>query len=177
MPSPDPGAGGAAGSGLPPPEDQPPPSYDPSVTFEWPETAATGDPCLPGTYVGEFTCDYVIIGLIPGRVTGPVSFTLEPSMDGEFLEVRDGQLDGTAAEYNVAFESLLAGQLDCETNSFSAAAQDGSYTDGFLLVGTFLGTLDGRLDRPTQTLTGTWSLTTPEAAITCVGPWSAVLQP
>jgi hypothetical protein len=168
-------AGGAGGSLEPTdPETQ---THDPNVMFDWPETVADKDPCLPGTYVGQYTCDYTILGLIPGTVTGPVIFTLAPSEDGEFLEVRDGELTGTADPYNVVFNSQLVGELKCGENSFSADAQAGSYSDGFLIVGMFSGTLGGRLDRPTQTLTGTWSLGTSDASITCVGPWSAVRQP
>lgn len=149
--------------------------YDPSVKFDWPESAPSTGACLPGTYTGQFTCVLNPGGIFPpGTVTGPVTFELAQSSSGEFLEIKNGTLTGQTT--GVTFTSPLGGQLDCSTNGFHADATNGTFgVPPF--SGTFAGTLDGKLDRPTQTLTGTWSLTATGSNLPCVGPWSAVRQP
>jgi hypothetical protein len=150
-------------------------TYDPNVRFDWPESAPSTGTCLPGTYAGQFTCELNAGGIFPpGVVTGPVTFRLEQSSNGEFLEIQDGTLTGQTT--GVTFTSPLGGKLDCSTNTFHADATNGTFgVPPF--SGTFGGTLDGKLDRPTQTLTGTWSLTATGSNVPCIGPWSAVRQP
>lgn len=153
--------------------------YDPSVQFDWPETMAQAGSCEPGTYTGQFTCELSFIpGLPPTQVTGPVTFTLQPSANGEFLEIKNGRLDATA-NGTIAFGCDLVGKLDCATRTFTASAQNGTYgTAPF--GGTFFGDMSGVLDGVTHTLSGQWALTAgtmamPQAA-PCKGPWSAVKQ-
>lgn len=149
--------------------------YDPNVKFDWPESVPSTGACLPGTYTGQFTCVLNPGGIFPpGTVTGPVTFQLQQSSSGEFLEIKDGTLTGQTT--GVTFTSPLGGKLDCSKNTFHADATNGTFgVPPF--SGTFAGTLDGKLDRPTQTLTGTWSLTATGSNLPCIGPWSAVRQP
>jgi len=172
------GAGGAAGgapnvffadAGAPPP-------YDPSVTFDWPETVSQG-PCVAGSYQGTFTCTLnLFAGLLPTQITGPVNFTLEQSANGEFLVIKDGTLAGVA-NTTIKFDSPLTGQLDCSKNAFHADAAQGTYSDGAFISGTFTGGLDARLDRATQVLTGTWDLAPSATGTPCAGTWTATRQP
>ena len=156
-----------------PPADLPVP--DPNVIFEWPETdpAARGA-CEPGLYIGQFSCAWrdPQNPLSNVEVLGPVSFTLRESQNGEFLEIADGRIDGTAFIL-MPFSAELIGNLDCVTDSFQGQA-----VNGISLITTFAGTLGGDLDRPTQTLRGDWSFT-PDVAPTgsCDGPWWAARQP
>lgn len=145
--------------------------YDLGVRFEWEETDAPDGPCLPGVYEGTFTCELAFIPGLPGfPFTGPVRFTLERSDTGEFLEITDGLLEGDAG--GILFSSTLGGQLDCATDAFSANAVDGTYAGPGIVPGTFTGTLEATLERSSQLLTGTWSLTA-QGQPPCVGPWSA----
>jgi hypothetical protein len=151
--------------------------YDPSVSFTWPESNPPPGTCQPGTYKGTFTCEISFIpGFPPGQVTGPVSFTLSPSANGEFLEIQNGRLDATASG-TTPFGCDLIGKLDCATRTFHADAQNGTWgTPPF--TGTFFGSMDGTLDGLTNTLTGTWALTPGTMAAPqggpCNGPWTAV---
>jgi hypothetical protein len=155
-------------------------AYDPSVKFDWPESDAAAGKCEPGKYVGQFTCSLEFIpGFPPGQVTGPVTFTLEPSANGEFLEIKNGRLDATA-NGTYPFGCDLVGTLDCSTFSFQATAQNGTYgTPPF--GGTFFGDMSGSLDPLTSTLSGNWALTAGTMAAPqanpCKGPWTAVRQP
>lgn len=150
------------------------PAYDPSVAFEWPETVPNQGECKAGVYVGQFNCQYADPtnpAQPPIDVAGPVNFTLQESANGEFLEIADGHLDGSAFIL-LPFTADLTGNLDCSTNAFSAQA-----VNGFSPATTFTGTLDGTLDRSTQTLSGTWSMLPDTVSGSCDGPWSAVRQP
>ena len=114
-----------------------------------------------------------LFGLPPFTVSGPVSFTLAQSENGEFMKITDGILEGNAMGY--VFTAALAGQLDCDTNEFAADALNGTYgTPPF--NGTFAGDLSAQLDRTSQTLNGSWSLS-PNGFQPCVGPWSATRIP
>lgn len=145
--------------------------------------------CQPGTYSGQFSCD-VDEGFL-GKVTysGPVSFTLTASPTGEFLEITNGMLQGNGN--GIPFSGDLVGKLDCSTNEFSARTANGMATILFFPT-PIGGTLDGRLDRLTQTLAGTWTLG-PDTGMTgsggaagaggaatmafgCTGTWSVVRQ-
>jgi hypothetical protein len=160
--------GGAAGS-----------AYDPSVQFDWPETTPPVGTCEAGTYQGTFTCDVTFLpGFPPGQVTGPLTFALTPSANGEFLEIDKGRMDATAVG-SVPFGSDLNGKLDCSTRTLHADTLNGSYgTAPF--TGQFFGSLDGKLDGLTNTLSGTWALSGGTMAaptgINCHGAWSAVKQ-
>jgi hypothetical protein len=160
---------------------KPPP--DPSITFEWEQTAPGVDQtCRAGDYVGTFMCalDTGDTGVI--QITGPVRLSLTKSANGEFLEIADGHIDGFALDvFN--FSSGLSGMLDCGTRGLSAMAKDGAVGlgDAMLLpVFQFAGVLSGTLDASGTTLSGDWSfpVTTVLGDIgTCTGPWTATRMP
>jgi hypothetical protein len=173
------GAGGASGAGgtVTPDAGRP---YDPDAGFDWPEAVDAGK-CRAGTYSGTYECMVDYGGaMIP--ITGQVSFALEPSTNGEFLEIKDGKLVANVVEFGVTMTGDIVGKLECLTNQFSATIQNGSYAFNLLpLPNPFEGNLSGVLDRLTSTMTGQWHLmgTAPLgfAAPQCAGPWRVTLQP
>ena len=170
------GGGGSAGTGIP---DAARP-YDPDAGFDWPE-AVDGGKCQAGTYSGTYECQ-VTAGGFMFPITGQVSFKLEPSASGEFLEIKDGKLNASVVEFGVTMTGDLAGKLECLTNRFTAAIQNGNYTFNlFPLPNPFLGDLSGTLDRLTSTMTGQWNLMgqAPPGFMgpACTGPWRVTLQP
>jgi hypothetical protein len=163
------GSSGAAGGAPTPPDAGS--GYDPGVTFVWPEADPTLV-CLSGTYTGQFNCQMSSGGPFPiGPYGGPVTFLLKQSANGEFLEIENGMLRGTVAGLVVEFVSDLVGKLDCKTNTFQAQV-----VNGIFFGGTFGGMLDGKLNRSTQTVTGTWNMGLPLAP-PCVGPFTVVRTP
>jgi hypothetical protein len=145
--------------------------YDPGVTFVWPEADPTLV-CRSGTYTGQFNCQMSPGGPFPiGPYGGPVTFLLKQSANGEFLEIENGTLRGTVEGFVVEFVSELVGKLDCKTNAFQAQV-----VNGVFFGGTFAGMLDGKLNRSTQTVTGTWNMGLPLAP-PCVGPFTVVRTP
>jgi len=176
------GSGGAsAGSGGSPPAvmTSAPAGYpyDTNVHFDWPSTTPMAGHCQPGSYSGNFTCD-LSGGTGLFTIMGPVQFTLSPSSSGEFLTISGGTLDfdTQVGLGNFPATAGLSGQLDCEMNELHAKVENG--------VGSsvpFYGQMDGRLDRLTETLTGTWTLAsgtdpTVPSLISCTGTWSATRQ-
>jgi hypothetical protein len=147
--------------------------------------------CRPGNYSGQFACN-VNFGLGMLMFGGPVEFTLAQSADGEFLQISNGTIRADDMSQSATASGTLTGQLDCSKNSFHATIRDGMYTVT-LVNGSFLGTLDGHLDRLTETLTGTWSFVPvlgnlpsgglPDAAaaltlpLSCQGTWSVTRDP
>ncbi len=144
------------------------------VSFEWPETPP-GSGCKPGRYAGTFACTYKDPqGLSQMPVTGPITLTLADSQQGEFLEVRDGVLDGTANAF-FSLRADITGKLDCASAQFQGSLANGTYS-GFLIVnGTFGGTMASQYDRVKFAfVSGIWSLAVvgPPGG-TCDGTWSA----
>ena len=163
---------------------------DPNVVFEWPQTLPGGDDiCQPGTYTGDFFCvanAAFLLDLVPPEegaagipVLGPVTLTFERSMDGEFLEIRKGLLEGLALEA-WGFVAELEGRLDCNTLEFEAHATSGIYGLGLPVdvpMGTFGGTLSGALNPMTRKLEGEWKLVDDFGVQGCNGPWTASHTP
>jgi hypothetical protein len=164
------GSGGSAGTIAPPVRDA-----SPDVGFDWPEGDASKNPCKPGVYQGNFACTYspgdAGMGLFP--VSGPISLKLVQSQQGEFLEVREGLLDGTANLFFV-FRANISGKLDCKTSRFDGKLENGTYS-GFLIInGTFQGPLSSDYDRiASQFSNGVWSLAVDMGNGGCNGTWSA----
>jgi hypothetical protein len=100
------GAGGSAGTGIP---DAGRP-YDPDAGFDWPEAVDAGK-CQAGTYSGTYECQVNAAGFM-FPVTGQVSFKLEPSASGEFLEIKDGKLNADVVEFGVTMTGDLVGKLE-----------------------------------------------------------------
>jgi hypothetical protein len=171
-----PAQGGDFTSGLTPP--------DPNVTFEWTATLPGEGDCLPGRYMGTFSCEYYFMATDPAPlavVTGPVAITLEESQDGEFLEITDGKLEGVA-QLIFGFRAELQGRLECATKRLDATAVNGQYGFGdpaVLPLGTFQGALGGLLDPVAGMLDGDWDLSVAAggAGGFCKGPWQANWAP
>jgi hypothetical protein len=160
------GRGGASGTAAP--------DAQSDVTFDWPEGMGK-NPCKAGVYQGMFSCAYM-----PGDaggstfpVSGPISLKLVQSQQGEFLEVREGLLDGTA---NVFFtlRAEISGRLDCRAAKFRGTLERGVYS-GFLVInGTFQGPLASDYDRvSSQFSNGVWTLAVDMGNGGCNGTWSA----
>jgi hypothetical protein len=102
---------------------------------------------------------------------GDDSPTLERAASGEFLEIRDGVIDGAALLF-IAFTAPLEGRLDCGSKRFEA-----ELVKGTSLAGDFGGQLTGALDPATQKLSGQWTLSLLSMASGhCDGPWSVTRQ-
>ena len=152
------------------------------MTFDWPETTpGEGGRCQGGSYVGTWTCSS--LGLFD--FSGEVTLHFVESMDGEFLDLVDAELNGMADESQTplgAFHAGLEGRLDCTTLKFSSNATMGVYgnhdafSDSLTPAGSFSGTLTGSLDPQKSQIKGEWSLLA-DLGIDCVGPWTASLTP
>ena len=165
-------SGGRGGTAMPPPRDA---SSD--ISFDWPE-GPVKNPCKAGVYQGTFACTYspgdAGVGLFP--VSGPISLKMVQSQNGEFLEVREGLLDGTANIF-FTFRANISGKLDCKTQKFDGKLENGVYS-GFLVInGTFQGPLSSDYDRvASQFSNGAWSLVVDMGNGGCNGTWSAAYQ-
>jgi hypothetical protein len=158
---------------------------DPSVRFEWPESStATGsnDNCKAGSYVGTFTCVFTdsSSGLIMIELTGPVSLTFVKSMDGEFLEISNGEFSALA-NLVIGARAKIQGKLDCNTLRLDAVAVDGQWAIGdptlpLVPGGELEGQISGSLDPNTGQLSGQWTFGDP-AIGSCPGTWSVTYAP
>jgi hypothetical protein len=162
--------GGSGGTTMPPVRDA-----SPDVKFDWPEGDGGKNPCKPGMYQGSFACQYspgdAGVGLFP--VTGPISMKMVQSQQGEFLEVREGLLDGTANFFFI-FRASISGKLDCRTSKFDGKLENGTYSGFFVINGTFQGPLSSDYDRiGSQFSNGMWSLAVDMGNGGCNGNWSA----
>jgi hypothetical protein len=119
--------------------------------------------CRPGTYTGMYNGTYET--LVP--TTGPVTITLtaytQPS--GEFeLVTNDGTWDTgwgpTAGDASLILEqghAMLAGQLDCTNDVFTAVGTNAYFTILGVDAGSFSLTLDGKYDPATGTISGNFT--------------------
>jgi hypothetical protein len=166
------GSGGGAGTGSG--GSSPIRDASPDITFDWPEDAGK-NPCKAGVYQGSFQCTYMTgdagFGSFP--VSGPISLKMVQSQQGEFLEVREGLLDGTANVF-FTFRADISGRLNCRTSKFDGQLEHGVYS-GFLVVnGTFQGPLSSDYDRAaSQFSNGVWTLAVDMGNGGCNGTWSA----
>lgn len=164
------GMSGTTGGSLPPPVRD----ASPDITFDWPEDAGKNS-CKAGVYQGSFQCTYMMgdagFGSFP--VSGPISLKMVQSQQGEFLEVHEGLLDGTANVF-FTFRADISGRLNCRTSKFDGQLEHGVYS-GFLVVnGTFQGPLSSDYNRAaSQFENGVWSLAVDMGNGGCNGTWSA----
>lgn len=159
---------------------------DPNMQFDWPETSPGQSKCQPGTYVGMFACSLFVDPTMPPPdgtppdFSGPITLEFKKSADGEFLELANAKLDGSAND-TLGFMADLNGRLDCNTLEFTATVSNGVYGLGspiLLPTGDVNGMLMGMLDLSTGQLSGTWSLFSMDAMdFTCDGPWQATFTP
>lgn len=172
-----------AGPGPKPGTFQPSATLDPSVTFSWPESSpGDGSSCQAGTYTGTFMCTFADpSGWVPSiDLTGPVSLTFEKSMNGEFLEITDGEFEAVANDV-IGAQAQIQGKLDCTTLMLSAMALNGMWAIGdpdapLFPGGGLTGDITGTLDPATGTLSGNWTFGDP-AIGACPGTWSVTYAP
>jgi hypothetical protein len=143
------------------------------VSFDWPE--GPRGQCKPGTYEGRFDCLFSAIadagidgGLFTMPVSGPITLHLTQSQNGEFLEVKDGVLDGTANTF-FTLKAAISGTLNCRTGEFAGALEKGTYSGLIFVNGTWTGRITANYDRMTFRFpAGTW-LMFPDIGGECVG--------
>ena len=169
-------------------------------------SAPAGD-CSPGLYLGTYSCDITLFGLLPVPLAGDVSFNLsinETTVDRECDEADEfcsdlvisengGTLFGFAGGY-IGFETTLQGALDCSTGEFRATGVDGRWGNAISTdpndpdalwtvedppMGMFDGELTGMHTKSGtgETIAGNWDLMENTMDITCAGPFTVTLQP
>jgi hypothetical protein len=142
--------------------------YDPTVHFDWPESAQVGS-CKAGHYSGSFTGMYAsgltFVG-VPIPVAGNLSLTLAQSADGEFFEITGGHICGTA-DGLFPFKADVSGTLDCKTGQLvNGTLTNGAYYLGLPGIpgGTFDGPFPATYDKISHSFTGTWKVYEPKSA-------------
>ena len=191
-----------------PPSDFGNPNDPPQVFDAGPmQPTRPANDCSPGFYLGTYSCEIVLFGLLPVPLAGDVSFNLsinETTVDREcdptdefcsdlVISENGGTLFGLASGF-IGFETKLEGALDCATGEFRANGVDGRWgtaisTDpndpnALLTVedppmGMFDGLLMGMHTKAaaTETIAGNWDLTENTMDINCAGPFTVTLQP
>jgi hypothetical protein len=161
---------------------QPKPSLDPNADFSWPETVPGGGKCQEGTYTGTFDCTFTDPnGLIPDvELSGPVTLTFMKSMDGEFLEITDGQFEALGNDL-IGGKAKITGKLDCSSLMLAAMAVDGEWTIGdpnapLIPGGGLTGDIMGTLDPASGSLSGQWNFSDPDLG-GCPGTWTVMYTP
>jgi hypothetical protein len=157
--------------------------YDPSVTFEFPETAPGDRPCKAGRYTGMFDGFYapgVAVWPSPIPVFGDIQIVLEETQDGEFLAIGDGTLEGVALGL-FPFQARISGRVNCS----AGLLEDGFLNDGVYIVGvlpyTFSGPFTADFDPLTNSFVdGRWIVGEPDWATRTYGgegTWQASWVP
>jgi hypothetical protein len=132
-------------------------------------------PCRAGNYAGDFMCVVDPTGVTPITVMTQVTFTLQAASPGNALTLANSNLSFGISGF--IFAGDLTGQLDCATGTFHADVVNGLFASVLVpIAAPFSGVVDGQFDRAASSLVGSWSFTSPSGA-TCIGPWSAALQP
>ncbi len=133
------------------------------LNFYWQRSVPTGDTtCEPGLYIGGFTGGYLSSAnaLVPVPVFGDLQFELYQHLTGEFLEIRDGVMQGNALLF-FPFTAVIKGTLDCSTGYLDGTVS-GSYViaiDTYSFQGQFRAKYDG-FNR--AFVDGLWSVTEPD---------------
>jgi hypothetical protein len=170
------GAGAAVGA-------NPKAQLDPNLSFDWPESSpGGGSRCPAGTYTGTFDCMFSDpSGLIPDvELSGPVTLRFSQSMDGEFLEISQGDFEAISDIF-IGGKAKIVGKLDCNTLMLDAMAVDGQWSIGdpnapLVPGGGLEGEITGMLDPATGTLSGQWNFADPQIGA-CPGTWSVMYAP
>jgi len=151
----------------------PPGNQREELVFDWLRTPPVGGSCVPGHYEGTFECDLSDGVNSWGKVTGPVTIVLERSeINGEYLVIADGNMEGFAEEWVSPINAKLEGRLDCTTSEFEATTIDGHYLMLSVFDGPFNGVLEGNYNRLTWQLAGEWHLIDDfHIGFNCLGPW------
>lgn len=156
---------------------------DPTVEFSWPESSTkppTNETCRAGMYTGTFTCEFTdTSGAFMLELSGDVSLTFVKSMNGEFLEISDGDF-AALANLIVGARAQIRGKLDCNSLTLEAMAVDGAWAIGdpslpLIPGGVLEGQITGMLDPSTGRLSGQWTFGDP-ATGNCPGTWSVTYE-
>jgi hypothetical protein len=140
--------------------------YDPNVSFDWPDTTPTAGSCKAGSYTGTFAGTYLspFAVLLPVPITGNVTHRLEQASTGEFFQIKDGRVEGTADTPigPVPFEADFVGELDCATAKLvNAELQNGTYNINGTIY-NFAGPVTADYDKlANQFINGTWTVGEP----------------
>jgi len=172
------GAGGSSDSGVVerPAEE---PFLNPSVHFLWKETVPGAGGCQPGTYVGRFECRQ---GNLFFPIEGNVNFRLAGSEEDQVLTIVDGKVSGfSSALTGELMNGELTGTLDCVSDDFAAATQNGEvfgapFAGLFPVLqggGPFAGTMVGTIDTSNAMISGSWKMS---GSLSCTGDFSAALS-
>jgi len=130
--------------------------------FDWFRTMAVGGECKAGHYKGEFSGRYspsitFTIGVFD--ITGTVEFDLYESGNGEYLEIKDGVMEGWAVDF-VPFMGEIIGKLDCATGKVDAYLVNCVYVFAVVLPAAFEGPAFGVYDKLNHAfVNGVWSVT------------------
>jgi len=101
------------------------PPLDPTVHFDWTETAPNRGPCGSASFTGHFSCEVasnVFLVLLYTHVEGSLQLNITGSSEAQVLRLASGELratDDTAHEFLVA--PINGGGLDCSTRVLEAA--------------------------------------------------------
>jgi hypothetical protein len=151
--------------------------------------AAGSSSCTPGVYGGTYqgTNDSSKLGGPKDfPISGPMAITLVRSSEqrGELLTVsNDATFDATwggfstgdAASGIIVIHSTLAGQLDCNSDAFTANSTDASWTILTIPAGMATVQFTGTYDASSARIGGTFVITS--AIATSTGTWSVTLEP
>jgi hypothetical protein len=155
--------------------------YDPTIQFVWPDTTPTAGSCKAGEYTGTFEGIYLSPASgpfpVPVPVFGNVMHRLEEAATGEFFEIKDGRVEGTAEVLvllQVPFEADFVGELDCATSQLrNAYLRNGRYTVDTTTY-EFEGPVEALYDRlANQFINGTWSVQEPTPGYGGDGTWTS----
>ncbi len=129
--------------------------------FTWKRTQPSGGSCKPGHYVGGFDGIYIpaiTFGFGPVPVFGDVEYELGQSTAGEFFEVKDGHMIGSAL-VAFPFEGDIEGTLDCANGFFEGALKNCYYIIPGLPAFAFEGIIRAEYDKFNHAfVNGVWSV-------------------
>lgn len=133
------------------------------LEFDWQRSAPTSDAtCEPGYYSGGYTGGYLSSAnaLVAVPVFGDLQFELYQQLKGEFLEIRDGIMQGNALLF-FPFTAAIKGTLDCSTGYL-----DGTVSGSYIIAidtYSFQGQFRAKYDQFNRAFVdGVWSVTEPD---------------
>src|SRR5262249_3578356 len=110
----------------------------------------------------------------PIPVNGSVDFSLQKTMNGEFLDIGNGHLQASA---NIVFVMTadIQGKLDCGQKHFDGALKNGMYSGLFIINGLFGGPFSADYDGAKSAfVNGKWELHELTNSFgKCTGTWFA----